>query len=73
MWARPPAASVLRGPSPWSLQGMFYLPVSVSTTDLATVNLQAELRSRTKEALAVLGALLPLGSPQRLLLSHRRA
>lgn len=52
---------------------MFYLPVSVSTTDLATVNLQAELRSRTKEALAVLGALLPLGSPQRLLLSHRRA
>lgn len=50
---------------------MFSLPVSVSTTDLATLHLQAQLRSATKASLAAIGALLPLGSPQRLLLSVR--
>lgn len=52
---------------------MHSLPVSVSTTDLATLNLQAELRSATQEALEAIGALLPLASPQRLLLTPRRA
>ncbi|KAL4423463.1 hypothetical protein ABPG77_005415 [Micractinium sp. CCAP 211/92] len=50
---------------------MYSLPVSVSTTDLATLNLQAELRSATQEALEAIGALLPLASPQRLLLNPR--
>ncbi|KAL4440042.1 hypothetical protein ABPG75_003043 [Micractinium tetrahymenae] len=52
-------------------KAMFSLPVSVSTLDMSAANLQAVLRSATKESLAAIAALLPLGSPQRLLLTPR--